>query len=78
MTDEQLTPWIHGSDEDIVSTIAHALRYEGRRPTRQADHLIARVTAERIMEALKRAYVLTPKPSQPLARSDQLPKMGGD
>jgi len=37
---------------------------------------VARVAAERIVGALKRTYVITPKPPQPLARADQLPKMG--
>ena len=32
MTDELPTPWVHGSDEDLVSCIAHALRYDGRKP----------------------------------------------
>ena len=40
MTDEQPKPWVHGSDEDIVSTIAHALRHEGKRAIRQADQVI--------------------------------------
>ena len=78
MADEQLTPWVHGSDEDIVSTIAHALRHEGKRATRQADQMIAQAAAARILEAMKRTYVITPKAPQPLARSDQHPKMGGD
>jgi 4'-phosphopantetheinyl transferase EntD len=77
MTDEQPTPWVHGSDEDIISTIAHALRYEGRKPTRQAEHLMARIAAERILEALKRPYIVTPKPPTPLATIAQHPKMGG-
>jgi hypothetical protein len=78
MTDEQPTPWVHGSDEDILFTIAHALRYEGRKVTRQADQLVARVAAERILEAMKKAYIITPKPPQPLATVDQHPKMGGN
>lgn len=78
MTDEQPTPWVHGSDEDILFTIAHALRHEGRKVTRQADQLVARVAAERILEAMKRAYIIAPKPPAPLARTDQLPKMGGE
>ncbi len=77
MTEEQPTPWVHGSDEDILFTIAHALRHEGRSVTRQADQLVARVAAERILAAMRQAYVITPKPPQPLARADQLPKMGG-
>jgi hypothetical protein len=78
MTDEQPTPWAHGSDEDILFTIAHALRYEGRKVTRQADQLVARVAAERILERLKRAYIITPKPPAPLATAAQHPKMDSD
>ena len=78
MTDEQPTPWVHGSDEDLVACIAHALRHEGKRATRQADQLIAQAAAARILEAMRRAYVITPKAPQPLARADQLPKMGRD
>jgi hypothetical protein len=78
MTDEAPTPWVPGSDDAILFTITHALRFDGRKGTRQADELIARMAAERIMQALKRAYVITPKPPQPWQRSDQLPKMGDD
>jgi hypothetical protein len=78
MTDEQPTPWVHGSDEDILFTIAHALRYEGRKVTRQADQLVARVAAERILEAMKRAYIMTPKAPVALATAAQHPKMGGN
>jgi hypothetical protein len=39
---------------------------------------MTRMAAERIMQALKRGYIITPKPPQPWARADQLPKMGGD
>ncbi len=78
MTDEQPTPWVHGSDEDILFTIAHALRHQGRKVTHQADQLVARVAAERILERLKRAYIITPKPPAPLATAAQHPKMGGE
>ena len=78
MTDEPPKPWIHGSDEDLVACIAHALRHEGKRAIRQADQLNAQVAAARILEAMKGAYVITPKTPQPLARADQHPKMGRD
>jgi hypothetical protein len=42
MTDEQPTPWVHWSDEDLVVCIAHALRHEGKRATRQATSLSPR------------------------------------
>jgi hypothetical protein len=78
MTDEAPKPWVHGADDAILFTNAHALRFDGRKAARQADELMARVAAERIMAALKRAYVITPKPPQPWARADQLPKMVSD
>ena len=77
MTDEQPTPWVHGSDEDIVACIACALRHEGKRAIRQADQLIAQAAAARILDAMKRSYVITPKAPQPLAPASSLPKMGG-
>ena len=46
--------------------------------TRQADQLTAQAAAARVVEALKRAYTIMPKPPQPSARADQLPKMGSD
>jgi uncharacterized protein (DUF1778 family) len=76
MTDEQPKPWVHGSDDDVVACIAHA-RHDGKRVTREADQLIAQAAAARVLDAMRRAYVITPKAPQPLARADQLPKMGG-
>jgi hypothetical protein len=73
-----LKPWVHGSDDDLIFTIAHAFRHEVRKATRQADQLMARLVAERIVEVLKRSYLITPKAPQPLARADQHPKMGGN
>jgi hypothetical protein len=78
MTDEQPPPWVHGPDEDIISTIAFALRHERRKPTRQADQLIAQAAAARILGAMKRAYTITPKPPASLAPASSLPKMGMD
>jgi hypothetical protein len=57
---------------------SHRLRHKGRKVTHDADRLIAQAAAERIVEALKRAYVITPKAPAPLATSEQHPKMGGD
>jgi hypothetical protein len=76
--EHQRIPWVHGSDDDLISAIAHALRYDGRRPTRQADILIAEAAAARVLETLKRSFVITPKPPAPLATADQHPRMGND
>jgi hypothetical protein len=77
MTDEQPTRWVHGSDEDLVACIAHALRHEGKPATRQADQLIAQAAAARILEAMRRAYVITPKAPQPLTRWAATDEGGG-
>lgn len=76
MTDEQPIPRVHGSEEDLVACIAYALRHEGKRASRQADQLVAQAAAARIFEAMKRAYVITPKAPAPLATATQHPKMG--
>jgi hypothetical protein len=78
MTDEAPTPWVHGSDEDIVACIAFALRHEGKWAIRQADQLIAQAAAARILDAMKRSYVITPKAPQPLAPASSLPKISGN
>jgi hypothetical protein len=78
MTNEAPTPWVRGSDEDLVACIAHALRHDGKQAIRQADQLIAQAAAARILEAMKRAYVITPKAPRPLAPAITLPNMGLD
>jgi hypothetical protein len=70
-------PWVQGSDEDIVACIAHALRHEGKKAICQADQWIAQAVTARIMEALKRSYIINPKAPHPLASADQLPEMCG-
>jgi hypothetical protein len=43
-----------------------------------SDRLIAQAAAERIVEALKWGYTITPKAPRPLAPASSLPKMGLD
>ena len=78
MSDEPPASWVHGSDEDLISAIAYALRHDGRRPTRQADALIAQAAAARALEALKRGFLISPKPPAPLAPASSHPRMGRD
>ena len=61
MIDDTQKPWVNGSDEDIISAIVHGLRYEAGKPTRQAEQLAAQAAAARILENLKRGFVITPK-----------------
>ncbi len=47
---DQLRP---ATPDEIVETLAFALRYEGRRRVRHADSFMARVAAERLVEHLR-------------------------
>jgi hypothetical protein len=52
---------------DLAQALAYALRYDGRRRVRDAEELMARITAERLVRHLDRAgFVVMQKP--PLAR----------
>ena len=65
MTDEQASqdiPPAYGHDDELLLTVAHALRLSGRRSAHRADHFMAKRAAEPIVEALRRSYVITPKP----------------
>ena len=64
MTDaQQLTP---AKPDDIAEAIAFALRYSGRKRVNDAGEMMARIVAERLVEALERAgFVVMQRP--PLA-----------
>ena len=54
MTDPaQSQPHRPASDEEVVETVAFALRYEGRRRVRDADDAMARIAATRIVRLLR-------------------------
>ena len=49
--------------EEVEDTLAFALPYEGRRRVHNADEMMARITAERLVEQLARSgFVLMRKP----------------
>lgn len=53
------------SEEEIAETLAHGLRYEGRRRVHQADLAMARITAERLVRHLHACgYVLMKRPME--------------
>jgi hypothetical protein len=59
MTDA-LTP---AMPEDLADAIAYALQFDGRKRTHRADEIMARIVAERLVEALGCAgFVVTPRP----------------
>ena len=61
MTDaQQLTP---AKPDDIAEAIAFALRYSGRKRVNDAGEMMARIVAERLVEALDRAgFVIMQRP----------------
>ena len=49
--------------DEIAETLSFALRYEGRRRVHQADDIMARITAERLVRHLERSgFVLMRRP----------------
>lgn len=55
------------SAADIADALMHALRFDGRRRVHDADELMARLVAERLVEHLQRCgFVLMRAPGAPL------------
>ncbi len=49
--------------DEIAETLSFALCYEGRKRVRQADDIMARITAERLVQHLERSgFVLMKRP----------------
>lgn len=65
LTTDSLTP---ASPEDIASALMHALRFDARRRIHDADELMARLVAVRLVAHLQRCgfviYTKTPAPPQ--------------
>jgi hypothetical protein len=60
--------------EEILDSLSFALRYEGRRRVHQADAVMARVTAERLMQHLVRSgYVVMKRPAAPAPTTRDFP-----
>jgi hypothetical protein len=64
MTD---TPNIRpATPDELASALSFALRYTGRKRTFQADELVARIAAERLVEHLTiSGFVVMKKPERP-------------
>jgi hypothetical protein len=61
MAKETLSP---ATPEEIRESLSFALRYEGRRRVHHADEVMARITAERLVEHLARSgYVVMKRPA---------------
>ncbi|AOX21623.1 hypothetical protein [Kozakia baliensis] len=69
MMDDDLTP---ARAEEIADALMHALRFNGRRRVHDADELMARLVAERLVAHLQRCgFRLMRLPSAPLPDTSQ-------
>jgi hypothetical protein len=60
MTEPPLRP---ATADEIADSLSFALRYQGRKRIYQADEMMARITAERLVAHLQRSgYVLMKRP----------------
>jgi hypothetical protein len=61
MPKETLSP---ATSDELRDSLSFALRYEGRRRVHHADEVMARITAERLVEHLARSgYVVMKRPA---------------
>ncbi len=59
-------PQLPVSRDDLVQTIAHGLRFEGRKRIHHADDFMAHAAAEKLVDHLLRCgYIVTHKPPTP-------------
>lgn len=64
--DEKDGHLLPASSSEIAEALIHGLRYDGRRRVHDADELMARVVAERLVEHLERSgFVLCRRPGAP-------------
>jgi hypothetical protein len=49
------TPDLRPTPDEIAETLAFALRYRGRKRVFDADHTMARITADRLVQHLERS-----------------------
>ncbi len=66
LDDEKLTP---ATPEDVEHALSFALRFSGRKRIRQGDELMARITAERLVEHLRLSgFVVMKRPPEAAPR----------
>ena len=67
------------SPDEIAETLGFALQYNGRRRVRDADEVMARITAERLVRHLQQSgFVLMRKPPATAPTTAIMPVSGAD
>ena len=66
MSDKDKLELRPASPQEIEENLCFALRFAGRKRVHHADEVMARITAERLVQHLERSgYVLMKKPGRP-------------
>jgi hypothetical protein len=64
--------------DEVVETLAFALRYKGRKRVQDADEMVARITADRLVQHLRASgFVVMRKPQRLAPTTSQMPKPAG-
>ncbi len=64
MTDTPTPPQRPATEDELIESLAFALRYEGRKRVHHADDMMARITAERLVRHLRGSgFVLMKDPA---------------
>jgi hypothetical protein len=72
-------PALHtATPEEVADALSFALRYQGRRRVHQADEMMARITADRLVAHLEATgFVVMRRPSALAPTSSAMPTPGG-
>lgn len=74
MPKDALSP---ATDEELRESLSFALRFEGRRRVHHADEVMARITAERLIQHLERSgYVVMKRPAAAAPSTKNFPGSG--
>ena len=79
MTDEDKRNLHPATTAELEETLSYALRYAGKKRVHTADDVMARVTAERLVQHLERSgYVLMKRPAATAPSTSGHPHPNGD
>ncbi len=66
------------SPEEITHALSFALRYDGRKRVHDADDVMGRITAERLVQHLQASgFVVMKRPAAPAPTTSGMPPSGG-
>jgi hypothetical protein len=72
-------PAVVGEQRPRSSSIAFAIRYDGRKRVHHADGMMARIPADRLVRPLEASgFVLMKGPSAPAPNTSGMPRSGSD